>query len=143
MIIVSIAIAVLPVCLSPRISSLWPLPIGIIESIAFIPVCKGSFTDFLATTPGALISTVLNSSVTTSPLPSIGFPKPSTTRPSIESDTPTRAISPVLFTLSPSITNSSAPKIATPTLSSSRLRIKPKTPLSNVTNSPAIASSKP
>jgi len=43
-IIVSIAIAVFPVCLSPIINSLCPLPMGIIESIGLIPVCKGSFT---------------------------------------------------------------------------------------------------
>ena len=42
--IVSIAIAVLPVWRSPMISSRWPRPIGIIESIAFRPVSIGSFT---------------------------------------------------------------------------------------------------
>ena len=40
--IVSIAIAVLPVWRSPMISSRWPRPIGIIASIAFRPVCTGS-----------------------------------------------------------------------------------------------------
>src|SRR4029450_1829978 len=40
--IVSIAIAVLPVWRSPMISSRCPRPIGIIESIAFSPVCIGS-----------------------------------------------------------------------------------------------------
>ncbi len=42
--IVSIAIAVLPVWRSPMISSRWPRPIGIIASIDLIPVCSGSFT---------------------------------------------------------------------------------------------------
>jgi len=42
--IVSMAIAVLPVLRSPMISSRWPRPIGIIESIAFNPVSMGSFT---------------------------------------------------------------------------------------------------
>src|ERR1051326_5734074 len=42
--IVSTAIAVLPVWRSPMISSRWPRPIGIIESIAFRPVCIRSFT---------------------------------------------------------------------------------------------------
>ena len=42
--IVSIAIAVLPVCLSPMISSRWPRPIGIMESIASRPVCSGCLT---------------------------------------------------------------------------------------------------
>ena len=40
--IVSIAIAVLPVWRSPMISSRWPRPMAIIESIAFRPVCIGS-----------------------------------------------------------------------------------------------------
>ena len=54
--IVSIAIAVLPVWRSPMISSRWPRPIGIIESIALMPVCIGSFTGWRWTTPGALNS---------------------------------------------------------------------------------------
>ena len=40
--IVSTPIAVLPVPRSPMISSRWPRPIGIIESIALRPVCSGS-----------------------------------------------------------------------------------------------------
>ena len=54
--IVSIAIAVLPVWRSPMISSRWPRPIGIIASIALMPVCSGSFTGWRWTTPGALNS---------------------------------------------------------------------------------------
>ena len=42
--IVSSAIAVLPVWRSPMISSRWPRPIGIIASIALMPVCIGSLT---------------------------------------------------------------------------------------------------
>ena len=38
------------------ISSRWPRPIGIIESIAFRPVCIGSLTGWRWTTPGALNS---------------------------------------------------------------------------------------
>ena len=38
------AIAVLPVERSPMMSSRWPRPIGIIESIALSPVWSGSFT---------------------------------------------------------------------------------------------------
>ena len=55
--IVSIAMAVLPVPRSPMISSRWPRPIGIIESIALIPVWSGSFTGCRTTMPGATIST--------------------------------------------------------------------------------------
>ena len=54
--IVSTQIAVLPVVRSPMISSRWPRPIGIIESIAFRPVWSGSFTGWRSTTPGALNS---------------------------------------------------------------------------------------
>ena len=54
--IVSIAIAVLPVWRSPMISSRWPRPIGIIASIAFSPVCIGCLTGWRWTTPGALNS---------------------------------------------------------------------------------------
>ena len=38
------------------ISSRWPRPIGIIESIALRPVWSGSFTGWRSTTPGALNS---------------------------------------------------------------------------------------
>src|SRR5829696_6742743 len=55
--IVSIAIAVLPVWRSPMISSRWPRPIGIIPSIDIRPVCTGSSTGWRWTTPGALNST--------------------------------------------------------------------------------------
>ena len=54
--IVSIPTAVLPVLRSPMISSRWPRPIGIIESIALRPVCSGSFTGCRWITPGALNS---------------------------------------------------------------------------------------
>jgi hypothetical protein len=40
--IVSMAIADLPVWRSPMISWRWPRPIGIMASIAFSPVCIGS-----------------------------------------------------------------------------------------------------
>ena len=79
--IVSIAIAVLPVWRSPMISSRWPRPIGIIESIAFRPVCIGSVTGWRWTTPGALTSAGRISSVLMSPLPSSGRPSGSTMRP--------------------------------------------------------------
>src|SRR4029453_8253118 len=42
--IVSMAIVVLPVLRSPMISSRWPRPIGVIESMALMPVCSGSRT---------------------------------------------------------------------------------------------------
>ncbi len=54
--IVSMAMAVLPVLRSPMISSRWPRPIGIIESMALMPVCSGSFTGWRSAMPGALNS---------------------------------------------------------------------------------------
>jgi hypothetical protein len=44
--------AVLPVWRSPMISSRWPRPIGIMASMALMPVCSGSFTGWRSTTPG-------------------------------------------------------------------------------------------
>ena len=135
---VSIAIAVFPVCLSPIINSLWPFPIGIIESIALIPVCRGSFTFFLSKTPGAGYSIALVSFVTISPLPSIGFPSASTTLPIMASPTGTSTIFPVGLTMSPSLMSRSEPRITTPTLSSSRFSAIPYTPLSNSKSSPSM-----
>ena len=66
--IVSIAIAVLPVWRSPMISSRWPRPIGIIPSIDIRPVWTGSSTGWRWTTPGALNSAGRVSVVATSPL---------------------------------------------------------------------------
>ena len=108
--IVSIAIAVLPVCLSPIINSLWPFPIGIIESIALIPVCNGSLTDCLSIILGAGTSIGLVSLVIIGPLPSISSPNELTTLPSIPSPTGTSTILLVLFTISPSFIPSSDPR---------------------------------
>ena len=52
--IVSIAMAVLPMPRSPMISSRCPRPIGIIESMALMPVCSGSFTGWRTMMPGAV-----------------------------------------------------------------------------------------
>ncbi len=93
--------AVLPVCLSPIISYLWPLPIGTRPSTALRPVCIGSLTDFLGIMPGALIYTLDLFVVLTGPNPSIGFPKASKTLPNISSPIGTSTIAPVLVTVSP------------------------------------------
>ena len=55
--IVSMAMVVLPVLRSPMISSRWPRPIGIIESIAMMPVSTGWETDLRTMMPGAIFST--------------------------------------------------------------------------------------
>ena len=93
-----VATAVLPVWRSPMMSSRWPRPIGIIESIALRPVCSGSCTDLRATMPGALISTLRIVLVRIGPLPSMGWPSALTTRPTSSSPTGTDAILPVRLT---------------------------------------------
>src|ERR1700746_990172 len=49
---VSMAIAVLPVLRSPMISSRWPRPMGVMASMALMPVCNGSCTRFCARNAG-------------------------------------------------------------------------------------------
>ena len=137
------AIAVFPVCLSPIISSLWPLPIGIMESIALIPVCSGSFTDFLWSTPGAGDSIGLRASATIGPLPSRGCPSAFTTLPIIASPTGTSTTAPVGLTMSPSLISLSEPRITTPTLSSSRFWAIPYVSSPNWSSSPAMQFSRP
>src|SRR5438132_1139565 len=78
--IVSTAIAVLPVERSPMISSRWPRPIGIIESIALMPVCRGSSPGCRLMMPGATMSTLRVLVVWIGPRPSTGRPSASTTR---------------------------------------------------------------
>src|SRR5919204_6621759 len=124
---VSIAIAVFPVWRSPMISSRWPRPIGIIESIALRPVCIGSTTGWRWTTPGALCSADRVSLVLMSPLSSRGRPSGSTRRPSSCSPTGISSSLPVRFTVSSSETLSHSPKSTAPTLSSSRLSASPTT----------------
>lgn len=99
---VSMAIAVFPVCLSPMINSLCPLPIGTKQSTDLRPVYIGSFTDFLGIIPGALISTLCLSLDLTGPNPSMALPNGSKTLPNIPSPMGTSTIAPVLLTTSPS-----------------------------------------
>jgi hypothetical protein len=94
--IVSTAIAVFPVYLSPMINSLCPLPIGTKQSTDLSPVCMGSKTDYLGIIPGAFNSTLLLYLALTGPFPSIGLPKASNTLPSISSPMGTSTIAPVL-----------------------------------------------
>ena len=79
--IVSTRMAVLPVERSPMTSSRWPRPIGIIESIALMPVCKGSVTGWRWTTPGALNSSGRCSEALIGSPPSTAMPSGLTMRP--------------------------------------------------------------
>src|SRR5215216_3361639 len=125
--IVSTAIAVLPVWRSPMISSRWPRPSGIIESIAFRPVCNGSLTGWRWTTPGALNSAGRVCSVWMSPLPSSGSPSGETIRPSICSPTGISSRRFMRLTVSPSTMCTQGPNRTAPTLSDSRLSARPVT----------------
>lgn len=62
----------------------------------------GSFTDCLGMMPGALSSILWRVSDWMGPLPSISFPRGSTTRPSMPSPMGTSTMDPVLLTISPS-----------------------------------------
>src|SRR3954454_10702963 len=125
--IVSIAIADLPVWRSPMISSRLPRPIGIMPSIAFSPVCRVSLTGWRWTTPGALNSAGRVASVSISPLPSSGLPSGSTMRPSRPSPTGISSSLPERLTVSPSSILSHSPHSTTPTLSDSRFSARPVT----------------
>ena len=71
----SMAMAVLPVLRSPMMSSRWPRPIGVMASMALMPVCSGWSTGCRPATPGAIDSTGRLRSVTIGPLPSSGLPE--------------------------------------------------------------------
>ena len=141
--IVSIAIVVLPVERSPMISWRWPRPIGVIESIALMPVASGSCTDWRAITPGAWSSSARRSSDSMSPRPSIGVPSGSMTRPMKPSPTGTERISPVRRTVWPSSILSKSPRTTTPISRVSRLRAMPRVPSSNSSSSLAMAEGRP
>ena len=134
---------VLPVWRSPIISSRCPRPIGIMESIALMPVCKGSFTGWRSQIPGAGDSTARNSLVSMGPAPSMGWPMAFTTRPIIASPTGTETTLPVRFTVWPSLIPSSVPKRTMETLFSSRFWAIPNVPSSNSRSSPDIQSDRP
>src|SRR3989344_2240278 len=140
---VSMAMAVFPVWRSPMISSRWPLPIGIMASMALTPVCSGSCTDFRSMTPGAMRSTGYVLSVLISPLLSIGWPRGLTPRPTNASPTGTDKRRPVDFTLSPALISASEPSKTTPMESCSRFKTTPMVPPGNSNISAALALERP
>src|SRR5262245_25527541 len=133
--IVSTAIVVLPVLRSPMISSRWPRPIGVIESMALIPVWRGSCTGLRPMMPGAWISMRRVPTFVSGPLPSTGLPRASTTRPRRPSPLGTERIWPVAFTVEPSRTAPPSPRTTAPIDSSSRFRARPRMPPSNSSSS--------
>ena len=133
--IVSMAMAVLPVWRSPMISSRWPRPIGISASIALMPVWTGVSTDWRTMTPGAIRSTGRVFVVAMGPLSSSGRPSGSTTRPRSAWPTGTSTTRPVVLTVSPSLMCVASPRMTAPTVSSSRLSAMPMTPPGNSSSS--------
>ena len=141
--IVSIAMAVLPVWRSPMISSRWPRPMGMSASIALMPVWTGVSTPLRTMTPGAIRSTGRLLVALIGPLSSSGRPSGSTTRPSSSGPTGTSTTRPVVLTTSPSLMAVALPRMTAPTVSSSRLRAIPKTPPGNSRSSEERAPSRP
>ncbi len=124
LIIVSTAMAVLPVWRSPIKSSRWPRPIGTMASMAVMPVIIGSWTDFLSSTPGALRSTRLEAVALIGPLPSIGWPSGLTTRPTSSGPTGTSSTRPDSLAVAPALMSVSSPSSTAPISSCPRLKAK-------------------
>src|SRR5450631_1697531 len=140
---VSIATAVLPVWRSPMMSSRWPRPMGTIASMDLRPVWSGCVTDLRAMTPGATFSMMSRSLDSIAPLPSIGLPSASTTRPMSAVPTGTSRMRPVVLTVSPSEMWRYSPRITVPTESRSRFSARPNVWSLNSRISPCITSESP
>ena len=129
---VSMATEVLPVFRSPIISSRWPRPMGVIASMALIPVCRGCFTgwrDDDARAPGSP-SACPRSRREGRGRRSAG---PAGRRPGPERPSPTgtERILPVARTSWPSSSPVTSPSTTAPMESSSRLRASAFTPPSS------------
>ena len=132
---VSMQTAVLPVLRSPMMSWRWPRPIGVMASIAFMPVCSGSSTGWRSRTPAAWSSKARSSLDSMGPKPSIGWPRGLITRPRKFSPTGIERTSPVRLTSSPSERVSKLPSTTTPMESVSRFCATPMTPFGNSSSS--------
>ena len=120
------------------ISSLCPLPIGTIASMALIQVSRGTLTDFLEITPGATFSTSQKCFGMIGAHSSTGCPSPSSTLQRYSSPTPTWKICPVARTVSPCSRLLGSPRINTPTHSEERSSTSPLSPFWKVTISENI-----
>ena len=137
------ASAVLPVWRSPMTSSRCPRPMLTMESTALMPVSRGSRTGWRSMTPGAMRSMAPYSLVVMGPLPSMGWPRALTTRPTMSSPTGTDMMRRVRLTSSPSRISAYSPMSTAPTESSSRLSAIPITPCGSSRSSPAMQRSRP
>src|SRR5215213_2738417 len=141
--IVSMATLVLPVLRSPMMSSRWPRPIGIMASMALMPVWRGSCTGLRPVMPGAWTSRRRGSAPAISPRPSRGSPRGLTTRPSRASPTGTERMLPVALTAWPSSMWPTSPSTTAPIESSSRFSARPSVPPSNSRSSLTAAPGSP
>ncbi len=132
---VSIAMADLPVCRSPKISSRWPRPIGISASMTMMPVCRGTDTRARSMMGGAGRSMGRRWLEATGPLPSSGPPNGSMTRPISPSPTGTSITRPVRSTSPPACRCSHSPRSTTPISSESTLNAMPYRSPGNFTSS--------
>ncbi len=125
------------------ISSRCPRPMGIMASMALIPVCRGWCTGLRCTTDGAWTSRRRRWDALIGPFPSRGLPSESTTRPRSSSPTPISRTRPVWRTGSPSSMWFASPIMTTPRDSSSRLRTTPVRPPGNSRSSEDMAAGRP
>ena len=116
---------------------------GTIASIALRPSCTGWSTDCREITPGATFSIGEVWEALRGPLPSMGLPRASTTRPSSSLPTGTSRIRPVQRAVWPSDSAPYSPRITAPTESRSRFSAIPYRPPSNSSISPYWASASP
>src|SRR3954453_18804429 len=141
--IVSTATVVLPVLRSPMISSRCPRPIGVMASMALMPVCSGSCTGWRPTMPGACTSSRRSWLEFSGPLPSMAWPSAFTTRPISASPTGTERMRPVALTEPPSSTWLASPRMTAPIDASSRFSARPRVPPSNSSTSLTDVSGSP
>ena len=106
-------------------SSRWPRPIGIIASMALVPVASGTDTDLRSMTPAACLSIGMSVVFLNGPLPSMGSPSALTTRPRSSSLDGTERIFPLDLTVMPSDTRAVSPRMVARTPSSSRFKMRP------------------
>ena len=116
---------------------------GIMESMALMPVWRGCLTGWRSMMPGAGLSMGRYSVVSMGPAPSMGWPRALTTRPIMPSPTGTETTRPVRLTTPPSLMPASEPSRTMETVFSSRFWAMPYSPFSNWSSSPAMQASRP
>ena len=133
--IVSTATVVLPVLRSPMISSRWPRPIGVMASMALMPVCSGSCTGWRPMMPGAWTSRRRVLGAGDRALAVDRLAERVDDPAEQPSPTGTERMRPVALTVWPSSIWSASPRTTAPIDSSSRFRARPRVPPSNSSSS--------